>query len=318
MKKPLKNTGAGAPSIPPEIEGLHKISPRDCGELKQLFTAVNCSAWCCFAPFLYFTCNPEGNYIYWTELNGTPVILYRKPRAKNMWELYTLCAHNEESAWAAIDFARRLNGATEVRISWLPEDQLKYIERMENVVITPRDSEYMIDSRLVAGLKGGAFRELRKRLNRFQRENPNIEIDELTADDAEACLWMHEYWKNTYTGRGYAHPLVDSFYTAACLENFGLFRKPDIFGWTAWRDDEIVGFSLAGEMRPGLANFFALKCDLDIRGLSVALRYHSVLKMAEMGFERINDASDLNAPGLARHKAMFNPVEKLNIYRASL
>lgn len=296
---------------------LKKAAPGDEKTLKPLFEKTNSRAWCCFTPFLYFTSNPSGNHVFWTELSGTPVILYRRARGESVtWDLYTLCSDSKKTAGETIEFIKELNGGAPLRIMWLPEDKVELIDEKFRFSVQLRDAEYFYDPALTSELAGNKFRDLRKILNRFQREYPGVSFAPIRKKSAEEFSELLEEWRFDYTARGYAHPLVDSFYTESCIGNMSAFPSPDIFGWVAIMDGFCEGFSIAGEMFPGLANFFALKCSLDIRGLSAYLRYYSIQQMSEMGFTRINDASDLNAPGLARHKSYFAPVEKLNIYTA--
>lgn len=303
-----------------DIDGilLNKISPDDTQTLKTLFKNCGARAWCCFTPFLFHTSNPSGNHIFWTEISATPAILYRRVRGEKIsWDLYTLCTDSIESTRDTLKLLHQLNNGDTGRIMWLPEDSAGFLRDMGGFHFQPRDSEYFYDTQTVAKMEGNSFRELRKKVNRFRREYPKVSIEQMTQKDAPECIALLSNWKTTFSSRGYAHPLVDHFYTVSCIENFSLFSSPDIFGWVTRMNKNIVGFSIAGEMYSGLANFFALKCNLDMRGLSTYLRYHSISEMAKMGFSRINDASDLNVPGLARHKNLFNPVEKLNIFSAT-
>lgn len=296
---------------------IKKIAPGDEKKLKPLFEKTNSRAWCCFAPFLYFTSNPTGNHVFWTELSGEPVILYRGARGGAIsWDLYTLCSNSIETTTEAIDLASELNGGNPLRIKWLPEDKAALIDKKHKFSIQLRDSEFFYDPNIVAGLEGKNFRALRKILNRFKREYPDLSIKPIRSHNVADFNELLEEWRFDYTARGYAHPLVDSFYTESCVANLDAFPSPDIFGWVALLDGYCEGFAIAGEMFPGLANFFALKCSMDMRGLSAYLRYYAISQMKEMGIAAINDASDLNAPGLARHKNLFAPVGKLNIYTA--
>jgi len=312
----------GEPAGPVDFSGelLNPIHPSHAPELKAAFKEAGCRAWCCFVPFFYFTSETGRNEIYWKiDDDGRPVILYRKSRGgSDRWDLYTLAAASKKSAQRHIELLDTLNDGAYGRILWLPEDQLEYIANIHSLEPEYRDNEYFYDTGKVSLLSGPGFAHVRKRVNRFLRENPEMELISLDRPGVRReCIELMDAWRRDYDERGRPAPLLDHYYTKRALEAFREFSEPDLFGFAALIEGKVAGFAIAGEMKSGLANFFALKADTRVTGLSEYMRWVCIDEMHERGYELVNDASDLNVPGLERHKSKFRPVEKLNIYRVA-
>ncbi len=294
---------------------LNRLHPEDAAELKRGFAGAGARAWCCFVPFLHFTSEAARRQIYWKRGADGPIILYRKEKSSIKWELYTLAASTRAGALEAVELMDRLNGNRLGRILWAGALQAELLKGDRSFSVEYRDSEYLYDAARVAALKGPEFADVRKKLNRFARENPGVEFVEMKPEDIPECLRLLEAWDAAYRERNIEAPLLDHDYTKNALARFDDFAAPDFMGWTLKAAGRIAAFALAGEMTPQLANFFALKTDLDIRGCSAYMRWRVIGFLAGLGYSRVNDASDLNLPGLKRHKSKFRPVEKLDIYK---
>lgn len=294
---------------------LNRLHPGDAPELKEGFAAAGARAWCCFVPFLYYTAGQDRRQVYWKHGSEGPVILYRKEKSSIKWELYTLASTTRGGAMEAVELMDRLNGNGLGRVLWTDARRAQLLDGNEGFSAEYRDSEYIYDAARVAALEGPQFADVRKKVNRFRRERPDVKFSEMTAGHTVECLRLLDEWDAKYRARGIPAPLLDHDYTRNALERFSDFSMPDFMGWVIEMEGRAAGFALAGEMAPGLANFFALKTDLDVSGCSTYMRWRIIDFLAALGYEKVNDASDLNLPGLARHKSKFRPVEKLDIYR---
>ncbi len=303
----------------PEDLEVERITPADAAVLRESFTRTGATAWCCYAPMLYFASDPPQREICQANLPGGGVtFLYRKQRgAGDKWDTYTIAPGAPGDLSAAVSIMDRLNGERNGIVMWLDEKNARSLAgEVPEFDLTLRDREYIYDSRLVTGLKGAGFDDVRKKINRFNREYDAVIMPFEPYDAAEAVEFASK-WEAAYHARDIEAPLVDHTYTMRALREYGTYGAPDMHGWLARIGGRIVAVSLAGEMREGLACFFVLKTDLDIRGLATYMRWVTIARLAEMGYNRVNDASDLNLAGLRRHKSKFRPVEMLPIYKCA-
>ena len=148
---------------------------------------------------------------------------------------------------------------------------------------------------------GSAFRSLRKKLHRCEREYLP-EVRDYRAGDLEACVALLNRWQESR--EEVCSPVFDYGYTRAALEHAA--RIPGLVGIVLEVAGRIGAFAFGGPAAQGLGNFFLLKSDPDVAGLAETARLALVERL--VGCELINDAGDLQRPGLAQHKAMFRPV----------
>jgi hypothetical protein len=312
-------------------EALNRIVPEDAPALREHFSNNDVRTWCCFTPYLYHTCDAGKQLVYWRKWQGSLFLCYsRFSKGSQRWDILTFVADDRKMVKTAVELMDELNGHRRGRILWVPEDSLSLIDEGLRFSFRLRDRECFYDSEAVRRKRGGAFADIRKHVNRFRRENPLHRIVPLGRPLVEGCLDFLDRWTQSYLERESRHanaqktsgrrkganlPL-DHYYVRNAVRDFGVFSRRDLQGWVITGKNEILGLALAGEISPVLANFFALKTCRSFFGISAYLRWHVLSRLAEQGYPLVNDASDLNRPGLAQHKAKFRPVDYLPIYRA--
>ena len=163
-----------------------------------------------------------------------------------------------------------------------------------------RDSIY--SPRLVFELKGSKYKDLRKKINRLERLEPVFR--ELETSDLPSAMKLLKDWRRTQ-GRKRDF-LLDWGYTRSALDRQFYMNKSDITSWCVEIDGELEGFAMAGPISEDTACFFIVKTNVDITGLSEYLRWKVCERFQE--FKYLNDAGDLNLPGLRQHKMKMRPV----------
>ena len=147
----------------------------------------------------------------------------------------------------------------------------------------------MYDPEIVTALSGQGFRDLRKRLNRFDREvggqlRPLVEADTPDCDD------LLRHWRRRQ-GRKHAF-LLDWGYTRAAVDRFAGWGVEELRGWVLEDGDRMLGFAMAGPLNNDEACFFVAKTDPDVRGASEFLRYGVYEALRD--YRKVNDAGDLD------------------------
>ena len=213
------------------------------------------------------------------------------------------CALSEAALDRVIHVAKS-NFQTDIRILWVDEYDLRRLELLygPEMESTLRDEEYIYSPHLVFELKGSKFKDLRKKINRLERLNPVFR--EFETDDIPAALRLLKDWRRKQ-GRKRDF-LLDWGYTRSALDKQFYMKKSDIRSWCVEIEGKLEGFAMAGPIAEDVACFFILKTNVDIDGLSEYLRWKVCGEFRE--FKYLNDAGDLNLPGLRQHKMKMRPV----------
>jgi hypothetical protein len=103
--------------------------------------------------------------------------------------------------------------------------------------------------------------------------------------------------------------------TRRLLELTQSFKSPELLGEVIFINNELVGFSIGGEIRPGFAAYLDAKCDPDIQELSFFQRYSFIIRLFSQ-FQLVNDgASDTRYEGLTKVKNSLRPIGLHTGYR---
>lgn len=284
------------------------IGPEHSSLLKAAFQGKR--AWCYYAPFMHCFSLPPGREVRvarWAD--ALFILVIRHGRIDLMvpplpFSIETLLAFREVLVEKHEDSL--------FRILWMDEEDARQIAPSLGQV-TEKEQEYLYEPARVVAASGGVYRDLRKRLRKFQRTY-RATFRCLDVGDLEACQRLLKHWRKR---QGRRHPfLLDWGYTKAALDRFDMWDRKDLQGWCVDIEGDVRAFALGGRMQEDLANFFVAKTDPDVPGLSEYLRWQ-VYRALE-GYRWVNDAGDLGLPGLRQFKQKFRPVARLPVYSAQI
>ena len=273
------------------------------------FSNNNKKSWFNFVPFIISYHLPPRRRLEFIEESST-LFIYQISTgglngSANRVDLFAPpCPLSEASLDRVLSVAES-NSQTDIRISWTDEKDLEKLRSLygSNMESTVKDEEYIYDPRLVFESKGAKFKDLRKKINRVKKLKPVFR--ELEVNDLPASMRLLRDWRRVQ-GRKRDF-LLDWGYTRSALDRHLYMSKSDIRSWCVEIDGILQGFAMAGPIAEDVACFFILKTNVGINGLSEYLRW----KVCEefQSFKYLNDAGDLNLPGLKQHKMKLRPVD---------
>jgi hypothetical protein len=315
---PVENCRPEAPdaTVEPVGPGL-RLRPLSLGDAARFAAAVaehGKRIWCYYFPFLVCYGCTGPRRVLWAEAEGSLCAFLVRERAgrKHTDLLFPPLPATPEAATACLQSTDDANGDHSGRVLWADGHDAKALGHLAGLRAAPKEVEYLYDVERVCGLQGRPYRDLRKRVRRFEREN-DYDWREYREDDAEACHSLLRRWRRLRGRR--VRPVIDMGYSKAALELYGRFRREDLLGRVLTLGGKAAAFCMGGRMAPGLANFFIAKSDPEVFGLSEFARWRFLCELRELGrYGLINDASDLGRPGLAQFKRKFRPAEMLEVF----
>lgn len=286
------------------------ITPVHAKCLKETFAAARKQAWCYYTPFLCAFSLPPNRVVRVLERETCVCLMVERPDGIDF-----LCPPVPFVAEVFDDLLNELvmlNGDRSTRVLWVDADDATRLEPAR-FAVQEKDAEYLYDPKLIVNAEGRAFRDVRKRVHRFERENDAV-FRPMVANDIGACHVLLRYWRKR---QGRKHPfLLDWGYTRAALDAFAVWPTELLRGWCVEIEGVLTAFALAGEMRPDLAQFFVAKADPDVLGLAEYLRCGVYKEL--LGYRLVNDAGDLGLAGLKQFKMKFRPVDQVQMYSAEV
>ena len=292
--------------------GAEPIGSIHADRLGRVFSEASKRLWCYYAPFVGCYSLPPGREVLVGERDGSLWLLVRRrtPAGDQVDLLVPPLPIPESGFSSSLDALQETNGGRHPRILWVDEEDAARLPQ-DRFRLDRKDRDYLYDPRAVASATGRPYRDLRKRLSRFERLHVS-EFREMTPADAPACEHLLRHWRRRQ-GRKHGF-LLDWGYTRAALDRYGEWPLEDLQGWCVELDGRLAAFGMGGRMQEGVANFFVAKADPDVWGLSEYLRWEVYRCLSQ--FRLVNDAGDLGLPGLRQHKMKFRPVELLPVYVA--
>jgi len=290
-------------------EGFRPITPADTPHLSVLFDQSRKQAWCYYIPFLNCYHLPPGRQVLLGTVRDATCILSRTDRKQTIYNLVVPPAPFDVEALAEVCDLLRDATAVDPRVLWCDAEDAERA-RSGGFLVEEKEREYIYDPARVAAMKGPEYKALRKRVGQAERRYAP-EMTELQEGRLEECHDLLARWRRLQ-GRKHAF-LLDWGYTKSALNRFDDWGVEDLAGWTASVGGQLAAFGMAGPITPDLACFFMLKSDPELPGLSEWLRYQIFRTLSER-FQRVNDAGDLDLPGLRQHKRMFRPVDLRPVY----
>jgi len=262
--------------------------------------------WAAYAPFLLsYGESPARAVLVGEVLDALVVLLRRKVRGEHHLDfaLPPLAEDPKDALDAVLPLVESFNGALETRVLWADLPTAAWACARTGWDIRPYEREYLYRRQAVLEMKGAEFRPLRKRLSRCERE-AMPEVRPYCAEDHPACVRLLKDWQDEREDA--LKPVFDFGYTRAALDLAAHISEPFLTGLVVEVEGRIRAFAFGGLIRPGLGQFFLLKSDPHVLGLAETARV-ALMERLE-GCDLINDAGDLDRPGLAQHKRMFRPV----------
>lgn len=287
------------------------IAPSHITSLKEAFTRAGKSAWSYFAPFLCCYHLPPSRQVLVSGYGDSLLILIQQKTLNLMLPPLPM---NETLLTTLVEEHYRTNQMP-LRILWLDEEDARLILNNNSIKadIKVKDTEYLYNPKLVSSTYGKEYRDVRKRVNKFEREH-HPTFREFNLHDMKPCLNLLKRWRiNQGRRRNF---LLDWGYTKAAVQRYAEFKRHHLQGWCVEAEGEVVAFAMAGPISANTASFFIAKSDTTMVGLSEYLRVH--VHSALSDYDRVNDAGDLELPGLRRHKMKFRPAELAPVYTAEL
>lgn len=267
--------------------------------------------WFYYTPFIYFQGLSKDRKVLIKQINGHKQVFLC--RIKDNRETVSLFYINPETSGPEINnlinFLQRVNHDGSVKISFLSENDIAKIDKklLMNVEVTGK--EYIYDKEMVTGLKGRYFRDLKKKLNKFQSNYDNIIIRSYKPGDSLAIQNLYTKWLANQSPK--YHNLYDNYYTSQVIANMDGLLLLDVKILIAELDEKAVGFIMGGAINNYISNAFVMKTDIEHNGLSYYLKY-KFIEYANTPF--INDGIDFGFYGLKQSKRLFCPVKLIRSY----
>lgn len=286
----------------------HPIEPSHGGYLRDVFLRADKRAWCYFPPFLCAFSLAPNRVVRVGEIAGGTCLFVQRPTGIDL--LAPPIPLDAEVLNRVVEKLAAHQRGRPPRILWVDARDAALLDA-QRFELRDKDAEYIYDPSQIASAKGRLFRDVRKRVHRFERAHPS-RFRALGARDIPHCIALLKHWRRR---QGRRHPfLLDWGYTQAALGQFHRWSKEMLRGWCLEIDGQVQAFALTGEMQPDLAHFFVAKANPDLPDLSYFLRWR--VSGALSAYRRVNDAGDLGLSGLRQFKRKFRPVEQWRVFSA--
>ena len=311
---------SSVPSLPPPLGEFSPIGAHDVPKLAEAAGRSSTCLWAAFAPFmLAYGQSPARSVLVGNPGDATVVLASRTIRKRPHVDLLIppLGPNPAQALDEIVGPLRDFNGDLETRILWADLPTAAWACGRQGWSVAPYEREYVYSRSSVLAMSGGAYRTLRKRIARCERELQPF-VREYVADDKDACIDLLKRWQDAR--EDLVAPVFDFGYTRAALELADSIKEPWLTGIVVEIDRRPAAFAFGGAMSarggPALGQFFLLKSDLDVPGLAETARVELIRRLE--GCDLINDAGDLGRAGLAQHKRLFGPVGFVPTFKLAL
>lgn len=175
--------------------------------------------------------------------------------------------------------------------------------------------ERHFDIQKVSELKGKDFENVRNRVNKFYKDNPDAEVCPYQQSDYDRLLELDARWRST-SGQKYAN-VFDGVYYRELVEYGEQLGQTTII---IKNDGRIIGMISGGVLPTGQAWGSVVKFEENYPGLSETLivEYARAIHKLNPDTGLMNVGSDLGPGGLREYKLKFRPVLNLKRYQITL
>ena len=284
-------------------DGFREIVSDDTEWLYDTFDKAGKRAWCYYAPFLTCYHLPPARQVYVGTFESTTCILARTERRDVAINLVVppLPLDPVVTSRLVVDLEARTGLSP--RVLWCDAEDAGRAQEF-GMVAEEKEQEYFYNPAQVSAMEGTGYKPLRKVVRRVERED-RPDFRPMTKQDVADCHVLLKKWRKLQ-GRKHGF-LLDWGYTKAALDRFGDWNVQDLAGWCVEVSEVLTAFALTGRMASDQACFFVAKADPEWPGMSDYLRYRVYDALSE--YRLVNDAGDLDIPGLRQHKRRFQPTE---------
>ncbi len=216
------------------------------------------------------------------------------------------------------DWNHQENSRTMVRM--INHSQLEFLQNFSEFdslfrLVTLQGIERHLDVKRLVSLAGKDFSNIRNRINKFHRENPDVVIRRYQKSDYDGLIALGKHWNNS-AGEKYA-VIFDKVYYREIINKCDELKQIIL---VFQNGNQIIGMSSGGELPTGQAWGSFFKYREGIPGLSELLSVEFVRELNKVNpdIELINVGSDLGAGGLRDYKLKFHPVLNLKRYQIYL
>jgi hypothetical protein len=210
-----------------------------------------------------------------------------------------------------IERANDYNGDYSARLMNIDAKDYDVLAEHDFFSFKERNSQYLYAPEYYTDIAGDAFSILRKNVEKI-RALDNLQVLPYTLEHREACFELLRKWRShsrsTYGTNGATGN------TRRLLDLASSFATPELLGEVIFLNEELVAFSIGGEIRPGYAAYLEAKCDPTIPELSYFQRYSFILRLSP--FQLVNNGAD-NArhQDLEQLKNSLQPIDLHTEYR---
>ena len=306
-------------SISELFNAAYLLTPELIPKIKSEIEKVNKKSWAYFAPFLLsYNLYPKRS-LYCLEIFETLIIfqhLKNSDRERIDFVLPPILLNSKSLHFldTLCNLISNQFNQKNIRIIWADDLDKGFLEEYfgNRISVEKTDQEYIYDINAVIEMKGSDFRDLRKSVNKIRKLNPVFK--EMGSEDLNESMDLLKNWRKVQGRKN--NFLLDWGYTRKALMIFSELPKEDLYSWCIRIDNKMVGFAMAGPITKNVANFFVIKTDIDVSGLSLYLRWRVLKELRS--FLVVNDASDLGIKGLKQHKMKLRPCEFNTTYTLAI
>jgi hypothetical protein len=200
------------------------------------------------------------------------------------------------------------------------ESQLAFLKKSPEFdkyfrLVTLLGIERHYDIKKLVSLKGKDFNNLRNRINKFHKENPDAVISEYDTNDYDKLIELGKHW-SSMSGQKYKF-IFDKVYFTEIIKNCNELKQIIL---NIKIDDKIIGMISGSELPTGQAWGSITKFEDGIPGLSETLivEIAKEINRRNPSAEFLNVGSDLGPGGLRNYKLKFRPVLNYKRYQVYL
>lgn len=203
-------------------------------------------------------------------------------------------------------------------ISLVPEETVSKIQESRHFCAVPdRDNfDYVVSIPAITELIGSSFRNMRRRVNRFQTQYPDSEVVDLDIASEEHATEI----LNVFDGRNKLSPESSDQYERMALERLISLNSDFNFVAKGVRlETKLEAFMIAERNRGSMLGHF-WKANTEYDGIYHFLMRECCREFDAQGFREFNIEEDMGIEGLRSAKEVFNPtyLKKYNISLSSI